>query len=84
MAREPDKKERVEVLFEQILAETKAVNEGVRALREQVERMGARLTGLDEHVGSFERTVSKGFKHVWERFDGLAERFDAHERLHLN
>ena len=81
MGKEPRKKERYEVLYEEIESQVKLVLEGHSTLDQKIERMDAKI---DSSTHEISRKLEMGFANVMKEIRQLQERFDIHERAHTS
>ena len=81
MAKGPSKKERYEVLYEEIGSQVKLVLEGHAALNQKIERLDAKVDGTAQEIS---RKLDFGFATMLKEIRELRERFDVHERAHAS
>lgn len=78
MGKEPRKKERYEVLYEDITSMFRTVSEGHGALDQKIEDLLVEVKGMRTELGDVEKAVIEGR----QRLDLLISRFEVHERAH--
>lgn len=88
----PGKKERYEVLFEEINSKMDLVLEGLKALREQVERLEFRVGRLEQLCDGFQtaiiansneiRRLQHDVQVLQHEVAKLTERFEEHLKAH--
>ena len=75
------KKERYEVLYEEIGAKVQLVLEGHSTLDQKIERVDAKI---DLSTHEISRKLEMGFATVMKEIRQLQERFDTHGRAHTS
>lgn len=81
MAKMPGKKERYEVLYEEITSQVKLVLEGHSTLDGKIERVDAKI---DRRTQEISRKLDMGFATVMKEIRELRERFEVHDHAHTN
>ena len=74
------KKERYEVLYEDIKSMFQVVSEGHSTLDQKIENLLGEVRGMREELGH----VGKAVTESRQRLDTLLNRFEAHEHAHTN
>ena len=77
---EDRKKERYEVLYEEIKSMVQVVLEGHSTLHQKFETVRQEVRGMKEELGYVEKAVTESSK----RLGTLINRFEAHEHAHTN
>ena len=80
MAKTPRKKERYEVLFEEIASKVQLVLEGHSTLDQKIEALHREVGGVKEELGHVEKAVTENNRHL----ETLINRFEAHEHAHTS
>ena len=80
MGKEPRKKQRYEVLYEEIKAMFQVVSEGHGTLDQKIESLLGEVRGMRKELGHVEEAVTESR----QRLDVLINRFEAHEHAHTN
>lgn len=81
MVEEPGKKERYEIMYEELSGKVQLVLEGHSLLNQKIDRVDAKIDG---GVRDITRTLNLGFATVIKEIRALHQRFDAHERAHTH
>lgn len=74
------KKERYEVLYEEIKSMFRVVSEGHGALDQKIDSLQGEVRGMRQELGD----VGKAVTESRQRLDMLINRFEAHEHAHTN
>ena len=74
------KKERYEVLYEDIKSMSQVVSEGHSTLDQKIESLLGEVRGMREELGHVEKAVTESR----QRLDTLINRFEVHEHAHTN
>ena len=80
MAKTPRKKERYEVLFEEIESKVQLVLEGHSTLNQKIEALRQDVGGVKEELGHVEQAVTENNR----RLELLINRFEAHNHAHAS
>ena len=80
MGKGPRKKERYEVLYEDIKSMFHQVLDGHSALDQKIESLRGEVRGMRGELGHVEKAVTESR----QRLDTLINRFEAHEHAHTS
>lgn len=80
MGKERRRKERYEVLFEDIKSRVQVVLEGRSILDRKIDALRQDVGGVKEELGHVEQAVTEGNQHL----ETLIKRFEAHDHAHTS
>ena len=80
MGKEPRKKQRYEVLYENIESMFRTVSEGHSTLDRKIEGLLGEVRGMREELGYVGKAVTESRQHL----DTLINRFEVHGHTHTN